>query len=348
MKSKLIVFCVISFGTALFQGCSNLAEEDSNNNKAVNIETAIAKKIDNAQEIAYSGTIEESETTPLSFSVMGTVSRVLVSEGDYIKKGQLLASLNNENYESAYRIAAASEKQAEDAYNRLLPMYKNGNLPEIKIVEIETDLQKTKSQAAIAKKNFEDCNLYSPVNGYVGKRLIEPGMNAMPNMTSIEIVQITKVFALAPVPENEIASIKKGQKASIKVSALNGAEFAGTVEETGVIADPLAHTYKIKIGIINKDGKLRPGMVCNVTLENLDADAGLVVPGGSLMVDEKNRNYVFTLDPSGKKAVKKYVKTGRLLNAGIEILDGLTPNDIVVVSGQHKLIDGSFVQVKNN
>ncbi|HEX2982154.1 MAG TPA: efflux RND transporter periplasmic adaptor subunit, partial [Ignavibacteriales bacterium] len=336
------------FGAALFQGCSNLAEEGSNNNKAVNVKTTQVKEIGSAQEMAYSGTIEESETTPLSFSVIGSVSRVLVSEGDYVKKGQLLAMLNSENYESAYKIAAASEKQAEDAYNRLLPMFKNGNLPEIKIVERETDLQKAKSQAAIAKKNLEDCNLYSPVTGYVGKRLVEPGMSAMPNIASIEIVQITKVFAITPVPESEIASIKKGQKANIKVGALNGSEFAGIVEETGVMADPLAHTYKIKIGITNKDGELRPGMVCNVTLEKLNTEAGLVVPGNSLMVDEQNRNYVFTIDPSGKKAVKKYVKTGRLLNAGIEILEGLTLNDVVIVSGQHKLVDGSFVQVQNN
>lgn len=291
MNKILIPLLLISVGY-FFLNCSEKAE--NLNSAVIKVETIQVKYIDRNEALAYSGTIEESETIPLSFSVVGSVSKVLVSEGDFVKKGQLLAELNDETYKNAYQMSLASQKQAEDAYNRLLPMYKNGNLPEIKLVEVETGLQQAKSATLIAKKNVDDCKLYSPVDGIVGKRSIEPGMSAVPNLTSVTIVKIEKVFAKVPVSENEISSIKIGNKATIKIGALNYSEFNGTVEEIGVMADPIAHTYKIKIGIGNKNHQIKPGMICNVTLYKIKTNGtvGLFVPNRAILVDEQGRNFI--------------------------------------------------------
>jgi membrane fusion protein, multidrug efflux system len=344
---KVIFMPMLFVMLILSAGCGNNSA-DTESNTPVNIQVEKVANMDAGQVVAYSGTIEESETIPLAFAVAGSVSRVFVSEGASVKKGQLLATLDNANYKNAYEIELASQKQAEDAYKRLLPMYKNGNLPEIKIIERESDLQRIKSSAAIAKKNLYDCNLYSRENGVVSKRLIDPGMSASPAAVSIEVVKIEKVFARVPIPENEIVSIKKGQKAIIKIGALDNAGFSGTVEEIGVSADPLAHTYKIKIGIINKNWQLKPGMICSVSIDNMKKTQGVVIPGGAVMVDEKGKNYVFALDAARKKSVKKYVTPGRLLNNGIEILNGLSLDDVVVINGQHKLVDGASVNIINN
>ncbi|OGU65339.1 MAG: hypothetical protein A2X62_08070 [Stygiobacter sp. GWC2_38_9] len=291
--------------------------------------------------------MEEAESIPLSFSVVGSVASVLVSEGDFVKKGQLLAVLNNETYKNVYEMSLASQKQAEDAYKRLLPMFKNGNLPEIKLVEVETGLQQAKSATLIAKKNLDDCNLYSPVDGIVGKRSIEPGMSAIPNYTSITLVKIEKVFARVPVSESEISSIKNGDKAKIKIGALNNSEFTGTVEEIGVMADPIAHTYKIKIGIVNTNRQIKPGMICNVTIykNKTNEAAGLFIPSRAVLVDEQGDNFVYVVD--NNKAVRKYVKTGKLLKNGVEITEGLNDGEQIVVAGQQKLVDNSSIRIVN-
>jgi RND family efflux transporter MFP subunit len=344
MKKILIPLLFVSAGY-FFHGCSDKSENF--NNGIIEVETAQVKQIDGSEVLSYSGTIEESESIPLSFSVVGSVAKVLVSEGDFVKKGQLLAVLNDETYKNAYDMSLATLKQAEDAYNRLLPMYKNGNLPEIKLVEVETGLQQAKSASLIAKKNVDDCKLYSPVDGIVGKRSIEPGMSAVPNLTSITIVKIEKVFAKVPVSESEISSIKKGDKAKIKIAALNNSEFIGAVEEIGVMADPIAHTYKVKIGIENKTHQIKPGMICNVALyKNKSNKAeGLFVPNRAVLVDEQGRNFVYVVN--NNKAVRKYVKTGKLLSNGIEITEGLNDGEQIVVAGQQKLVDNSSVHIVN-
>ncbi len=314
----------------------------------VNVEVQRVQAADEDQAFAYSGTIEESESIPLSFAVVGSVARVLVSEGDFVNKGQPLALLNEESYRNTYEMALASEKQADDACRRLQPMYRNGNLPEVKLVEVESDLERARSAATIARKNLEDCTLRSPVEGIVGRRSVEPGMNALPNITTITIVRIAKVYARVPVSEREIALIRKGERASITVAALGDPEFEGTVEEIGVLADPLAHTYKIRIGIANPKLAIKPGMICSVLIHQVRQFRGVVVAGPAVMVDESGRHYVYIVDSAQGAAVRKLVTPGALLNNGIEILAGLQCGEPVVVAGQHKLAEGTPVRVVNH
>ncbi len=347
MKPQNFVFYLLTAGALIaWQGCSEKTEKTLQN-MPVEVEVAQVKESTSAEAYAYSGTLEESESLPLSFSGVGTISRVFVSEGDFVRKGQLVAELNNESYKNAYEMSLASQKQAEDAYKRLQPMYKNGNLPEIKLVEVETALQQAKSATAIAKKSMDDCRLHSPADGIVGKRSMEPGMTAVPNVSAISIVKIDKVFAKVSVSESEISSVKKGSTATIKIGALNNAEFSGTVEEIGVMADPIAHTYKVKIAIANRNREIKPGMICNVTLAKSAITNVLVVPGNAVLVDEKGKSFVYAIDSVQNKAVRKYVTTGRLLKSSVEITNGLQNGEQVVVAGQQKLVDNSPVHIAN-
>jgi membrane fusion protein, multidrug efflux system len=270
---------------------------------------------------------------------------VYVNEGDVVAKGTLLAELDDTSYRQTLEMAKAAERQAEDAFNRLSRMYKNGNLPEVKYIEIETGLQRARAATAIVKKNVGDCRLRSNTAGYVGKRSIDPGMVAMPSLDSITVVRIDKVFARVPVPENDIAQIHKGDRTVIRIGAVGSREFEGKIESIGVLADPIAHSYRIRIAVANSDRAIKPGMVCTAVVKGLEKSSGLVIPNQAVLVDETGRNYVYCLDRTGNKASVRYVKLGELLQNGIRITDGLSEGDSIVVSGQHKLVDGSAVQV---
>ncbi|HPG40105.1 MAG TPA: efflux RND transporter periplasmic adaptor subunit [bacterium] len=330
----------------MFTGCNKINETSTQEPVPVVVQQAVSAQAHHYS--AYSGAIEESETIPLSFAAVGTVAQVLVSEGDMVKKGQLLARLDTTSAKSAWEMAFAVQQQAEDAYKRLTPMYKNGNLPEIKYVEVETGLQRAKAAAVIARKSLDDCNLYASTDAIVGKRSINPGMIAMPNISSITLVKISRVFAKVAVPEDEISSVKAGDQALVTIGALGNKEFTGSVEEIGVIADPLAHTYKIKIGIANNNLEIKPGMICKVSLDNKRINRGLQVPTHAVLVDESGNNFVYTVDAATAKAARRAVQTGDLLNSGIEITAGLETNDLVVISGQHKLVDNAPVRIINN
>jgi RND family efflux transporter MFP subunit len=335
--------CGLSAMMLLHNGCSMKTKEQHATQTAIRVRVEQAKAFDFTQAISYSGRIEPSESIPLSFSAMGTVSAVFVVEGDMVRKGQLLAALNEESAKNGYEMSLATLKQAEDAFQRLSPMYKNGNLPEIKMIECETNLHKARSAAAIAKKNLDDCRLYAPVAGWIGRRSIEPGMIATPNVASITMVKISRVLACVSVSENEIASMRKGQPARIHIAALPQADYTGRVEEIGVVADPLAHSYKIKIGLTNTDNAIKPGMICQVYIQD-KAEHGPVIPMRAVLTSEGGAHYVYVVN-SENLAIRCAVILGDLLQEAVEIRGGLQKDDWVITSGQQKLIDRVAVEI---
>ena len=113
-KLKWTGFLAMACITIALIGCGQESKGSDGVRNAINVEIYETRLISQGQEFAYSGTIEESVSIPLNFTVMGTVTKVLVSEGDQVQKGQLLAVVNDASYRNSYEMALATEKQAED------------------------------------------------------------------------------------------------------------------------------------------------------------------------------------------------------------------------------------------
>lgn len=337
---KIIYLSVIAF---LLTSCGNDIEESVKNTSSENVKvkTENVKFISNKLKLNYSGSIEAWKTIPISFQTTGTVKNIFIEEGQAVRKNQLLASLDKSDANSSYKIALAKKEQANDAYKRLKKVYEQGSLAEVKWVEVLTKKQQATSMAEISKSNLDKCDLLSPVNGYVGKRKLETGMSAIQLGSPFEIVEINKVFIKISVPENEISSIKTGQKANILVSALNNQEFEGYVDKIGIVANKFSRTYDVKILVNNPKFKLKPGMVCGVNLNAGNEESALVVSAKSLSVDEKGETYVYKMNKNKNEAIKTKVTIGKYRNNNVEIKNGLTEGDLVVKEGKEKLV-GNF------
>ncbi|MDD5087332.1 MAG: efflux RND transporter periplasmic adaptor subunit [bacterium] len=334
------IFAAISMAMLGLSGCrTGNGWEASPRTITVGIQEV--RQSSSEMDIAYCGTIEEALTVPLTFAVLGTVSEVHVHEGDRVRQGDLLATLNTETWRNSYEMATAKLTQAEDAYRRLKPMHESGSLPAIKWVEVETGLHQAEAAAAVAKKSLADCSLRATVDGIVGRRSIEPGMGANPALSAITLVRIDTVYAKISVAESEIAVIKKGMKSTVSVSALGKTRLAGVVEQVGVMADPLMHTYRVKIAIPNEDHTLLPGMLCNVWILDPRRPAAVVVPTGSVMVDESGRHYLFIADTVKSVARRREVTPALFVNTGVELTSGVEAGEWIIVSGQQKLSDQS-------
>lgn len=329
----------------IMSACSSKTEQlKSINQKRVMVSTVEVKKQHVAANLRYSGTIEAFQTIPLSFETTGTINSVLVESGDEVKKGQLLATLDATDSKNMYQITLAKYQQAKDAYDRLKVVYEKGSLPEIKWIEMQTNLDQAKSSLEISKNNLDKCNLFSPVNGLVGSRNIEPGMYSLNIGSSpFELVDIKRVYVKISVPENELAKIQKGMKAQFLVSALNGETFEGVISNISPVADLISRTYEAKILVDNPEQTLKPGMVCDVNLEQTTDKDMILIPYQSVTKDADEKAYVFVVDPNEKKVKKQEVKTGQYYGSDLEILSGLAQGQIVVNEGKEKLSDNSLI-----
>ncbi len=345
-KLKQFAYC-LSIGAITLAGCTSGARNTSKSEAGRPVKVKV-QKLETASGSAgqsYIGTIEESVSVPLSFLVTGTVEKVLADEGQNVSKGQLLAVLNSESYQNAYQVSLSKQKQAEDAYNRLEPVYKKGSLPEVKFVEIETGLEQAKSLTSISAKNLKDCKLYAPSSGTIGKRMIEPGMSIIPGNPVFQLVKIEKVNVKIPVPENEISGIAKGQTVKIEVPALGNQQFEGKVTEVGVLSNPLSHTYMIKAELNNPERMLKPGMVCEASLSNPAFANRMIIPLSAVQAKNNGEKFVFVTNADASQAVKKPVETGALVSNGVVIKSGLTAGDMIIVEGYQKISDHSPIQI---
>ncbi len=296
--------------------------------------------------LSFSGTVEELQSTSLSFSLPGTVAGVYAGEGSKVRRGELLAILDQSGYRNAYELAEAKRVQAEDAFKRFQPMYRNSHLPEVKMVEVETGLRQARASAAMAKKNLDDCRILAPSDGIIGKRSLEPGVNVMPGVPVFTLLRIERVYVKIPVPENEIARVSKGQAAEVEIPALSGLKVQGRVEEIGVVADPFSRSYAVKVGLENPEGRILPGMVCRALLRFPQENLSLVVPYSAVQIDESGENFVYVVDLSRSRVTKRMVTVQNLMKEGISITRGLKSGEKVVVTGAQKLTEGSAVTTR--
>lgn len=289
----------------------------------------------------FSGTVEESDGTSLSFSTAGTISRMYVGEGQTVAQGALLAEVDPTTAQNAYDAALAMRQQAEDAYARMKQLHDNGSLPEIQWVEVQSKLRQAVSAEQIARKGLADCRLYAPFGGYVAHRAADAGENVMPGAPVLKLVRIDRVKVKIAVPEGEIAAMKPGDAVEVEVQALGGRRFAGRVAEKGVEANPLSRSYDVKVLVDNPRHELLPGMVCSAYAGRAAGGRTITLPAGVVRLDSDNHTFVWLCRDG--RAEKRAVTVGETTAAGVVIADGLTEGDEVITEGGQKVSEGTRV-----
>ena len=340
---KLAAYTGIFLSALIWISCSGKKDE----NQAIR---AVPVKVVKVSESSYMnsrnyvGTVEAVSSSSLSFEVMGNVSKVFVTEGENVQKGKLLATLDKATLQNSYNASLASLKEAQDAYNRMKSLYDNGSLPEMKWVEVQSKLQQAVSMEQISRKSLKDAGLYAPFSGVISSKSIEPGMNVMPGIEVMQLADISTVNIKIAVPEKEISRVNKGQQAEVRVGALGDKLFTGVVSEKGIAANPLAHTYEVKIKLNNTSHELMPGMVCKVGVHSRETEAGIVLPNHTVQLQPDGKKFVWVVKDNA--ASQRIVNTGDLTAEGVTITAGLQPGDEVIVSGNQKVSEGTKIAIK--
>lgn len=337
MKRNGLIISLI--GLWCIMGCTQNIQKKNDNIIPVKTMSVLASS--EAGTLTYVGTIEESSGSQLSFSSIGTVSQVLVDEGQGVRRGQALAVLDKTTAQSSYDMAKSTLSQVQDAYDRLKALYDKGSLTDVKWIEIQTKLTQAQAGEKIAAKNLKDCILRAPFDGYISERKVDEGNNVMPGIGCFKLVKIDRVKVKISIPEKEISTINKGQEVNFTVSALGDKSFTGKVSEIGVQADLISHTYDVRLELANPGRVLLPGMVCNATMASRSRQA-TIIPQDAVKIDGSD---TFVWIAKGNKAEKRIVSTGGVSKDGVIITDGLAEGEDVIISGQDYVSEGTKIKV---
>lgn len=289
----------------------------------------------------YVGVIEEGSSVSMSFTGSGTISAIGVGEGQYVKKGQLIAELDKTQAQNMLTAAQAQMRQAEDAYQRLKQLHEAQSLPEMEWVEVQSKVEQAQAQLDLARNTLADCSIYAPINGVIGKGIMQRGETVLPSMRVASILDITRVKVRASIPEKEIASIQSSSPTLIQIDALPGETFQGGRIDKLSEGNVITHTYEIMINIENHEKTLLPGMVAKVTVEHPSEKLMLTVPITSVRKNAYGESYVWKVIEG--KAFRTMIEKGEARGNRIQILSGLKEGDIIVTEGYQKLSEGMEV-----
>ena len=351
---------ILLAGSAFLSSCSGSKHDEvKKDNPVVVSVSSAAQRSDNT--ISASGRVESKETAVISTRVMGFVTSIKVKAGAKVKKGQLLATIDNSDILAKRAQAQAMIAEADAAladaqkdYERFQDLYKkqSASTKELENVTLKFNSIKAKAEAAHQIKNEADAmltytNLTAPFAGTVIQRAVDEGSMANPGMPIIMMEQAVGFQITASVTESEIAVLKVGATASIAIKSINKT-FEGKITETSPSSQFNGGQYSIKVSIPENERQgLYSGMYATLSIDiekKGQEGSNLLVPS-SAIIKKDQLTGIYTVSDN-QQALLHWVKLGRSVGNDVEVLSGLNENENFIVRSEGKLYNGVPVQVK--
>ena len=322
--------------------CACQKSEPKQQEETISVKTEKAALGELTSATPYVGVVEEEQSTLVSFTGMAILKTLHAREGQSVRKGQLLATIDDTQARNALAAAKSTLDQASDAHARMKTLHESNSLPDMKWVEIESKLQQAKASYDMCLKNVEDCSLYAPCSGVVGSKIMNVGETVLPSQPVLHILSIDRVKVRVSIPEKEIATITPETATLIMPDALPGETFEGGTIEKGVSADAVSHTYDIRIALENPGHKMLPGMVAKVAMKDKAEERKITLPVKA--VQQTTEKTLFVWVEKDGKAQRRSITVGETSGNRIAIESGLQEGDNVIVDGYQKVGEGTPIK----
>ena len=323
----------------ILTGCSNVSHKQTTV-PPVNVRVQVVTPVRTDGNMRYVGTVKAVHEIPLAVQTTGRVVTVECRDGERVRKGQVLLTLDSTQAVQAYHSAASVLRQAEDAYKRVSQVHASGAVTDQQMVEAESKLSQARSMAELARHQVEECTLRAPSEGIVSGFNAEVGESLLPGARIMTLLDMSGYDVSFAVPETEISSVNAGQT-GIMTCAATGEQYTIRIREKNLNANPLAHTYSVRADITGETGNLLPGMVATVMLTS-SAGNHIVVPAACIRLLPSGASVWVVRDG---RAVRLPVEAGGYQADGVRISQGLTEGDSIIVQGFQKLYKGCEIAV---
>lgn len=338
-------------------GCANKkekkVEEKIENVSVVKVDTVKFSSVEDI--ISSTGTIEAETLIKISSKIGGKVESVSCTEGDVVKKGQILLKLETKEILHQKDQTLAMKKQSQinlenirKNYERMKSLYQEGVVSKQGLEQIETSKEVVEAQLEAAEAGLslidtqlENCLIKAPISGKISMKLVEVSEVIGPGIPLFQIIDISSVKIKIGISEEKIKEVRQGKKVRILSSVYPDKKFEGYINFVSPSASLLTRLFEVELKIPNNDELLKPGMLMQVEIITKKVDNVLVLPE-SAVLDEEGKKVVFVYQ--GGVAKKREVITGIETKGNIEIKGGIEENELVIIEGSYGLQDGAKVE----
>ncbi len=288
------------------------------------------------------GNARANESVDIRPKITATLAEILFQEGQTVETGDVLVKLDNLEQVADLAAAKATLVDSQARYQRSSELFSTKVVAESQLLQDEAKKIADEAMVSVAQARMADTIVRAPFTGRIGLRRVSLGSLVGPGtvITTLDDTDIIKVdFDL---PEVYLSRLVPGLTVRARSAAWPDQEFVGSVSSMDTRVDPVSRSIRVRSIVPNKEGYLRPGMFLTVTLLN-DSIETLIIPERAL-IPERSNQYVFVVG-ADQLAQKREVRIGRRRTGEVEILEGLSAGELVIVDGTQKARGGQLVKI---
>lgn len=297
--------------------------------------------------VEMQGSVEpKSDPSFASSEMPGRITQLYVQEGGSVMAGQLVAKVDLESMQKQLDELDNRLTLARDLYQRQEALWKQNIGTEVQFLQAKNQVEAIEKSKATIQYQMQKANIYAPTSGVVDKVFVKQGEMAMPSAPIIQIVNFNAVIVKAEVSETYLKTLKLGDVVKIDFPALEQ-EQTGKIVEIGRAVNPANRTVPVKIDISNARGLIKPNLLANVFIKDVNIGGAIVIPTELIMQETDGRSYVFIKnDTDGTLSSKKvYVETGESYDGQSTITAGLKGGEYLIVKGFKETTDGEWIKI---
>lgn len=301
-----------------------------------------------AEPVVASGLVSSAQEARLSFKIGGIITRMFVDEGQSVRKGQVLATLDLTEINAQVSQAQLATEKAERDLGRVRSLYADTAATLEQLQNATTGQSVAKQNLTIAQFNRSYAQIHSTVDGTVTRKIANAGEITSPG-SPVYLISSNRPsdwVVRVGVSDKDWARLRLGNRASIALDAYPGKTFTGTISELAQAADPVNKLYEVEVRIAPGGVKLAPGLFAKVTLVPAQSRSYTLVPVESIVEGNGKDGFVYVLADDRKHVRKVPVQIGFLDADKVLLSSGLTGVKDVVTGGSAYLTEESRVVVK--
>ena len=345
-KSKifiLLIFIVVTFIVVILQ--NKKAEENLNElHMKIPVVGFKARKQSIAEKMDFVGSLEANEMVEIKSEVEGTIEKISFSQGQHVKKGDVLILFNQQRLRASLQQAEANLKLSESVKNRYEPLIQNGAISRLELDQATNSVEVNQAMVEAARVELNSATISAQFDGVMGQRLVSEGQFISRGESLSFIISQGLMKVNFRVPEKYLSQLQEGQTVEVKVESYPTDQFIGEIIFIDPKIDELSRTILVTAKVANSEGKLRQGMFANLSITFNDKNEAIVVPETALIF-EGNNILVYTVSNDGKVETKS-ISTGIHFEGLVEVTKGINEGEMVIIEGYQKITPTSVVKLR--
>jgi len=281
----------------------------------------------------------------------GILTNVYIKEGQSVKKGQLLAKIDDGGLSQQLAQLGIQYELSKTTYERQKRLWEQKIGSEIQYLQAKSNYEAQEKAIDQLQKQVDKTLVKAPFSGTIDDVITEQGSVVIPGQTELmRIINLDDMYIEANVPEQYITNISKNKTVEIEFPVLDKT-ITAKIRQVGNYINPANRTFKIEIAIPNKDKSIKPNLTAKLKINDYSNKNSLLIPQSIISENAVGEQYVYMVSDKKENneavATKVIIKTGKTQGDVIEVLDGLENGSEIIQEGARSVIDGQAVKIIN-